>query len=193
METLKNLFKKYKEIIMYLVFGVATTVVNWIVYIICTKLFGLSGAELSNGQIAVCNGIAWVVAVTFAFITNKLFVFESKSWKPSVAGKEFTGFIGARIFSFVIETLMMFALVTLLSFNDFAAKIIVGVVVVILNYVFSKLSKHVSIIPQRYSPRNLVILFAHNANSIVFEMDNHLSFILILCNSCNLRNHRTEI
>ena len=67
METVKNLFKKYKEIIMYLVFGVATTVVNWIVYIICTKLFGLSGAELTNGQIALCNGIAWVVAVTFAF------------------------------------------------------------------------------------------------------------------------------
>ena len=83
--------------------------------------------------------IAWTVAVIFAFVTNKLIVFESKSWKPAVAGKEFVGFIGARLFSLLVELVFMFVMVTLLKWNDFVAKFIVQVIVVILNYVFSKL------------------------------------------------------
>ena len=83
--------------------------------------------------------IAWTVAVIFAFVTNKLIVFESKSWKPAVAGKEFIGFIGARLFSLLVELLCMFIMVTLLHWNEFVAKVIVQIIVVILNYVFSKL------------------------------------------------------
>lgn len=66
-------------------------------------------------------------------------MFESKSWKPAVAGKEFVGFIGARLFSLLVELVFMFVMVTLLKWNDFVAKFIVQVIVVILNYVFSKL------------------------------------------------------
>ncbi|MBR4767031.1 MAG: GtrA family protein, partial [Clostridia bacterium] len=83
--------------------------------------------------------IAWVAGVLFAFFTNKLFVFESKSWAPSVAAKEFTGFVGARTFSLFVELLCMFLFVTIMNLNELLSKIFVGVIVVVLNYVFSKL------------------------------------------------------
>ena len=145
-----------KEIITYVFFGVLTTVVNLATFYVFKKLFINIGWEgffnaiipedsailkiFSGGsEYLDANAIAWVAGVVFAFVTNKLWVFESKSWKPSVAGKEFVGFMGARIFSFFVETLMMFVMVSLLKWNDFIAKCIVGVVVVIINYVFSKL------------------------------------------------------
>ncbi len=147
-----------KEIITYLFFGVVTTVVNLGTFYIFKKLFisigwdgffnillekaGLVNALRFFGEgtdYLDANLIAWVTAVIFAFVTNKLWVFDSKSWKPSVAGKEFTGFIGARLFSFAVETVMMFVMITLLSWHDLIAKTIVGIVVVIINYVFSKL------------------------------------------------------
>ncbi len=147
-----------REIITYLVFGVLTTAVNLVTFYLFKKLFiaiGWSGivnalAESAGWQEALNllgNGtdyldatiIAWTVAVIFAFVTNKLIVFESKSWKLSVAGKEFIGFIGARLFSLAVEMLFMFTMVTLLKQNEFIAKIIVQIIVVILNYVFSKL------------------------------------------------------
>lgn len=145
-----------KEIITYIFFGVLTTVVNLITFYVFKRIFisigwdGIFNSIIPEGsalqKIFVggtdyldANFIAWVVGVIFAFVTNKLWVFDSKSWAPSVAGKEFTGFMGARLFSFVIETVAMFILVTLLSVNDFISKIIVGVIVIILNYIFSKL------------------------------------------------------
>lgn len=145
METIKKLFTKYKEIIMYLIFGVATTVVNWIVYIISTKLFGLSGGELSNTQITICNGIAWVVAVTFAFVTNKLFVFESKNTEKGFLLVEAAKFFGARIFSGIFEILLPSALIAIgldqavFGVEGAIAKAITSVVVIVMNYVLSKL------------------------------------------------------
>ena len=144
-----------EEIVLYVFFGVLTTVVNLATFYVFKKLFisiGWEGvlssvlppdskaAEIIGGsEYLDANCIAWVAGVIFAFITNKLWVFNSKSWKPSVAGKEFTGFVGARLFSFAVETLMMFVFVSLLSMNDLIAKLIVGVVVIIMNYIFSKL------------------------------------------------------
>ncbi len=145
-----------KEFITYIVFGVMTTVVNFVTFYIFKKVFvSIGWTGILNGIIPEgsalfrllsdgsdyldANFIAWIAAVIFAFITNKLWVFESKSWKPAVAGKEFVSFMGARVFSFVIETIFMFVLVTLLSCHEFIAKVIVGVIVIILNYIFSKL------------------------------------------------------
>ena len=145
-----------KEIISYVFFGVLTTAVNLLTFYLFKQLIISIGWEgvlnsvipensrilevFSGGsEYLDANCIAWVAGVIFAFVTNKLWVFDSKSWKPSVAGKEFTGFIGARIFSFVVETLIMFVMVSLLHFSDFIAKVVVGIIVVILNYVFSKL------------------------------------------------------
>ena len=135
-----------------------TTVVNLVVFYITKKIFisigwdGIFNAVFSSAEsekILALLGkgtdyldatvIAWVAAVVFAFITNKLVVFESKSWKPSVAGKEFVAFIGARVFSLLVELLFMFVTVTLLSFNEFIAKLFVQFIVVVLNYIFSKL------------------------------------------------------
>lgn len=145
-----------QEIITYIFFGVLTTAVNLVTFYIFKKIFisvGWNGifneivpenskiVELFSGgsDYLDANLIAWVAGVIFAFVTNKLFVFESKSWKPSVAGKEFAGFVGARVFSLGVEMLGMFVMVTLLTWNEFVAKIIVGVAVIIINYIFSKL------------------------------------------------------
>ena len=148
-----------REIFMYLVFGVATTVVNLAVFYLCNRAFDAAGWHGVLGNLFVRRGwvkaaelfstkgseyldstlIAWVAGVLFAFFTNKLFVFESKSWAPSVAAKEFTGFVGARTFSLFVELLCMFLLVTIMNLNELLSKIIVGVIVVVLNYVFSKL------------------------------------------------------
>lgn len=147
-----------KEIVSYIFFGVLTTAVNLLTFYLFKELFISIGWEgilntllssagwekaldfLSDGSDYLdANTIAWVVGVLFAFFTNKLFVFESKSWKPSVAGREFIGFVGARILSFVAESLLMFLMVTVLSWNELVAKIIVGIVVIVMNYVFSKL------------------------------------------------------
>lgn len=145
-----------KEIVSYIFFGVMTTLVNLAVFYLTKQLFAAIGwngvfntivpadskiVELFSGgsEYLDANLIAWVAGVIFAFVTNKLFVFESKSWKPSVAGKEFSGFVGARVFSLVVEMLGMFVMVTLLTWNELVSKLVVGVIVIILNYVFSKL------------------------------------------------------
>ena len=144
-----------REIITYIIFGVLTTAVNLVTFYIFKKIFISIGWEGVFNKLLGSAGwdkalellgsgtdyldatvIAWTVA---AFVTNKLIVFESKSWKPAVAGKEFVGFIGARLFSLLVELVFMFVMVTLLKWNDFVAKFIVQVIVVILNYVFSKL------------------------------------------------------
>ncbi|MDY5947957.1 MAG: GtrA family protein [Oscillospiraceae bacterium] len=147
-----------REIVTYIIFGVLTTAVNLVTFYITKQIFisigwdGVFNAMLGSAgwekALALLGSgtdyldatvIAWTVAVIFAFVTNKLIVFESKSWKPAVAGKEFIGFIGARLFSLLVELLCMFIMVTLLHWNEFVAKVIVQIIVVILNYVFSKL------------------------------------------------------
>lgn len=141
---IKTLFIKYKELITYVIFGVLTTLVNFFAFWLFTKIFG---EELY----LVNNAIAWVVGVIFAYITNKLFVFESKSWNLKVITKEITGFLGARIFSFLVEEGGMFLFITVLGLGEksltilsftitgqFIVKILLAVIVVIINYVFSK-------------------------------------------------------
>lgn len=134
---IKKLFQKYREIIMYLIFGVSTTLVNWIVY---TLLVSLAGADVT-----LANGIAWFAAVVFAYITNKLFVFESKSWKISVLVHEIISFFGARVASGVFEIFLPALLMkigldqSIFGIEGFAAKLVVSVLVIVLNYIFSKL------------------------------------------------------
>lgn len=137
MQRIKDLFIKYKEVIMYLIFGVATTLVNWIVYSLLMKT--------SVINMTVSNAIAWFTAVVFAYITNKIFVFESKSWNPAEVWKEVVKFFGARIATGVIEIgglpLLYYIGVkqSIFGVEGFLAKILVSVIVVILNYVFSKI------------------------------------------------------
>jgi putative flippase GtrA len=137
MGKIRVLFEKYREIIMYLIFGVLTTLVSLLSYSLVIKLFPLSITEAS--------AISWVIAVSFAFITNKLFVFESRSRKAATVFREVLSFFAARVISGVVEIFLPEILFKIgLSFSLFGvkglvSKIIVNVIVIILNYIFSKL------------------------------------------------------
>lgn len=136
------------EIVSYLVFGVLTTAVNFVTYMIMGVFAGENYEEKTLFQVGgfnfqlvmLMNAVAWLVSVLFAFITNKLFVFESTSWKASVAVKELVSFIGARILSFLIfEELVFILLINIFGINDLISKLIIAVFVVIFNFVASKL------------------------------------------------------
>ncbi len=127
---LGSLYKKYKEIINYLIFGGLTTLVSIVTYALFTKLF------LINYLIS--NVLSWIIAVLFAFITNKLFVFESKSKDKKLVTKEMTNFFFFRIVSLGIEMVIMYIFVDLLSINDLITKVIAQVIVILSNYIFSK-------------------------------------------------------
>ncbi len=130
---IKNLYKKYEEIINYLIIGGLTTVIGLVSYYACVYTF-LNPNNAIELQIA--NIISWICAVTFAYITNRIFVFKSKSKKLF---KEITSFVAARLVTLFLDMGLMFLFVTLLNFNDKIIKLIVQILVIILNYVFSKI------------------------------------------------------
>ena len=131
MNRFKEFISKYLELVTYLVFGVLTTVVNYAVYLPCYNLLGLSAA--------VSNIIAWVVAVAFAYLTNKPWVFKSHDWSLKVVVPELSKFVACRVGSGVLETGMIFVFVDLMGFNGNVFKLITSVLVVVLNYIGSKL------------------------------------------------------
>ena len=126
-----NLYKKYEEIINYLIFGVLTTLVSVITYFIFAKIL--------NINYLISNIIAFITSVLFAFITNKLYVFKSKDKSKNKVIKELISFISSRLFSFGVEMIIMYILVSIMKIDDMLVKLINQVVVVILNYVLSKL------------------------------------------------------
>lgn len=128
MKKLIELYKKYEEIINYLIVGVMTTLVSIGTYAICTKCL--------NINYMIANIISWIISVLFAYITNRIFVFKSESKKIIL---EIYQFFKYRIFSFVIEIFLMYVFVELINIDDMISKIIVQIIVIILNYVFSKL------------------------------------------------------
>jgi len=128
---IKELFKKYKEIINYLIIGVSTTTINYISFVLLTKLY--------NIDIHTSNIIAWVISVIFAYFTNKLFVFQSKSFKTEVIVKEMLSFAAARVFSLLLEEAMLYIFVNILNMNELIIKLIANIVVIIVNYILSKL------------------------------------------------------
>lgn len=131
MKKILFLLEKYREVISYLFFGGMTTLVNYIVYLPCYNILHLSGA--------LSNAIAWVAAVAFAYLTNKPFVFKSHDWSAKTVVPELTKFVGCRVGSGLVETAIIFITVDLLRFNGNIIKILTSILVVILNYVASKL------------------------------------------------------
>ncbi len=144
MKRIKELCKKHSEVILYIIFGVLTTVVNFVVFWLFSRLFG-------EKIYLVNNALAWVIAVAFAYVTNKLFVFESRSWNAKIVAREVVEFLGARLFSLAVEEGGLWIFVSLLGFDKISldiasavisgqiiAKVILAVIVVILNYIFSK-------------------------------------------------------
>ena len=137
MKKIIELYKKYEEIINYLIIGVLTTVVNLAVkYALLFTV--LNASDATQLQIAVV--ISWVVACIFAYITNRKIVFKSKSKKIL---KEFTAFVSARIFTLILEMLIMFIFVTLLKLDSdlwvVVWSLVAQIVVIVVNYVLSKL------------------------------------------------------
>ncbi|NLG93534.1 MAG: GtrA family protein [Clostridiales bacterium] len=136
MEKLKKLwrFLTTPEMISYIVFGVLTTVVNIVSYGLLRPVIHWN----SQWDVLTANTIAWILSVDFAFITNKLYVFQSISFAAGLLMRERAAFVGARLFSLAVDSLGMYLMVTALSWNDWIAKIIMNVIVVIINYVLSK-------------------------------------------------------
>lgn len=131
MEIIKQYFKKYKEPILYVVFGGLTTLVNMISYFLETRLFSID--EIT------ATVISWVLSVAFAYITNKIWVFESKRSDFGYLCREVASFFGCRLFSGALDVGMMYLFVTIFGFPDIFIKIMSNIVVVVLNYIFSKL------------------------------------------------------
>lgn len=131
MEKIIALVKKYWDVLSYLLFGVMTTVVNYIVYLPVYNLLGFSAAA--------SNALAWVVAVAFAYLTNKPFVFRSHDWSLKTVIPELTKFVGCRVASGAAETLILLVTVDILGWNGNVWKLVTSVLVVILNYFASKL------------------------------------------------------
>ncbi|MBQ3421128.1 MAG: GtrA family protein [Romboutsia sp.] len=128
-----NIYIKNKEIINYLIVGVLTTLVSLITYYILTITILNPNNEI---ELQIANIISWIFAVIFAYITNRKMVFESKDKNITT---EFTKFVSSRISTLLIEMFLMFILVSVLHFNDKIMKIIAQIIVIILNYIFSKL------------------------------------------------------
>lgn len=128
MKLLKN-----KEIIMYLVFGVLTTLVSLGTYYLCTYTILNPNNDI---EIQIANVISWVVAVIFAYITNRKYVFNSKNDNIK---KEFIDFCKSRLLTLFLDMGFMFIFVSLFKFNDKTVKLFVQVLIIICNYLFSKL------------------------------------------------------
>lgn len=133
MKKIKELYKKYKEVINYLIFGVLTTIVSLIVYYLSVFTF----LDPNNAiQLQIANIVSWLAGVAFAYFTNRKFVFESKEQnKLKEAGK----FVTARLITLIMDMVIMYLGVTVLHFNDKIIKLISQVVIIVSNYIFSKL------------------------------------------------------
>lgn len=127
---MNDIYRKYKEQINYIFFGVLTTLVNFVSYFLSYKKFGISNVP--------SNIIAWILSVVFAFIVNKLWVFESKSWRKEIAIKEFISFVSVRLFTGIFDTTIMYLGVDILKFNEVLVKITSNIIVLITNYIGSK-------------------------------------------------------
>ena len=132
MEKLISLYKRYKEIVNYLIVGGLTTVVSLGVYYGC--VLTILDPEVAV-QLQAANIISWIAAVTFAYFTNRKFVFESKNENKL---KEAAAFYGSRVTTLLMDMGCMFLMVTLLGWNDKIAKLIIQVIVTVANYVLSK-------------------------------------------------------
>jgi len=127
---IKKLIQKYKEFIFYAVFGVLTTLVNIAVYWLCRKL---------SVNVQISTAAAWFVSVLFAYITNRIFVFESERKTVKSVISECLLFFASRIFTGVLDILIMTFFTRCTDIPEIAAKIIDNIIVILLNYILSKL------------------------------------------------------
>ena len=130
MDKIKALFIKYREVISYLFFVVLTTVVNYAAYLLTAPFFNTT---------TIPTAIAWVLAVIFAYVTNRIFVFHSQARGAKALLREILSFFGARVLSGIVDVGIMWVFADHLGFNDKLMKLASNVFVVIFNYIASKL------------------------------------------------------
>lgn len=130
---MKTFLKKIlnREVISYIICGALTTFVNLIIYRLCYDTLSLN--------LMLANIIAWAGAVLFAYIVNKIFVFQSKTKEHSEIIKELIGFFGGRIGTLVVESVILYTFVTMLNFDEMIIKLIAQFIVLVLNFIISKL------------------------------------------------------
>ena len=145
MKKIKGLLQdkeKMRELIVYVFFGVLTTVVNWVIYTLLTMVLGMTSyPEGSASYVLIgnaANAVAWIVSVLFAFFTNKRYVFKSEKTRENGAWKEFGLFVSARVLSYPLFDLGLYT-VCLFFLPHQVDKILMNVLVVIFNYLASKL------------------------------------------------------
>lgn len=132
MKKIIELYKKYKEVVNYLIFGGLSTLVNFVSYYIFARTLNIDEV--------ISSGLSWFCAVLFAYVTNKLFVFETKKSNKKEVIKEMLSFFLARVISGALCDVGTFALmIKVLGINDIIAKLVTQVMVIIVNYLFSKL------------------------------------------------------
>lgn len=129
-EKIKNLAVKYREAILYLVFGGLTTVVDFAVSFLLYK---------AKTNVHVSDAAAWCAAVAFAYVTNKIWVFESRAKGFLPVMREIAEFAGGRVLTLLLQELVVFGLYDKLGYNKYAVKIAASVIVIVLNYFISKL------------------------------------------------------
>ena len=127
----REYLEKYRELLLYGIFGVLTTLINIVVYSLCYERLGISNVA--------SNVVAWILSVLFAFITNKIWVFDSKSMEVSVLLKEAVSFFGCRLATGLLDLAIMYVTVDVMTWNSMLMKCISNVIVIVVNYIASKL------------------------------------------------------
>ena len=135
MNKIKQLYLKYEEVINYLIFGFLTTVVSVVTYLLFVNIFFPNKSDL---DVQIANVLSWICAVLFAYITNRIYVFKSKS-EGQKKLKEVINFFLSRIFTLLAEMASLYLLFSILHIDDAISKIISQVIVIVLNYVLSKI------------------------------------------------------
>lgn len=131
------MYKKFEEAINYLFFGFLAFLVNMFAYAVAAKVLGADNDKVV--LVLIATVFAWVAAVLFAYWTNRTFVFKSKVMEKAEVRKEFFSFIGARVVTGVMELVIMYIMVDLADINDLISKFVCNVIVIVSNYIFSKL------------------------------------------------------
>ena len=131
LQILNPFYKKNKEILLYLFFGGLTFIVSIASYAFFNIQLGWNALVANIGS--------WILAVTFAYVTNRIWVFDSNASTAADLVEEITSFVGGRVATLVIEELILFVFITNLGMNSMLIKVIAQIIVIVLNYVISKL------------------------------------------------------
>ena len=125
------LYRRHKQMILYFIFGGLTTLINIVSYALCRSVLKI--------PLVPADILAWLLSVLFAYVTNKRFGFESRSWRRKVILREMTSFFVARLFSLGVDVVFLYLTVTVLGWWELLMKVLANGIVIVLNYVFSKL------------------------------------------------------